>query len=576
MSRNPVLAAVVHDARRHSPIASRTRAPGVHRHLSRFAAVVLLGLAALPATVTSAGDSERTITVAIVDDGIDFKIPSLHPFAWQNGEELSGNRVDDDQNGLIDDRSGWDFADGDADPAPPSNRLDRDHGTYLALLVVGAAKAVLAPEELASIRIMPVKVMSDAPGELRLRKAYAGVAYAAQQGADVILMAWNDPVISAEEEAVLRRARARGALLIGSAGNLGVEKPMYPAAHEAVLAVAALKAERRLRSSNYGGYIDMAAPGFQVGEGSPSQFGLRPRDGTSPAAAAVAAAAVALFARRPDAHPLEIRACLLATASPVTGLIDVELGRVGAGRLDTTAALSCIEEGARSDDRLDAPKSVLFAGISEGETRTHFIAPNGVFDSIDLSPLSIPGLATRDMQLRIVDAQRGRVLFSDTLNAMKPISTPATELEISLIPGASAMATLPVLAYAAKPRPLQNRFCREPTELLAPTVIEDGSAAQDYAPGSDCHWLVTAPPGYGLNFTFLELDTEPRRDLVYLFAGPRTNAEIAAVVSGNELPGTIRVPRSQSLVWFVTDLANQSAGFRLRVDLEPAEQKPEH
>ncbi len=564
-------ASIVDGSRRRSRSGARRVALRACRGLSTLLSLLACALAAPVAPLAGAADSERPVTIAIVDDGVDFSNPTLRPYAWRNARELPGNRIDDDRNNLVDDSGGWDFADRDPLPYPPAGRLDRDHGTYLAHLIIGAAGALLAPVELTRIRIMPVKVMSDAPGELRLRNAYAGVAYAAQQGADVILMAWNDPVISEEEKNILLSARAGGALLIGSAGNLGVDKPMYPAAHEAVLAVAALKDESRLRSSNYGGFVDIAAPGFQIGTRDATEFGLRARDGTSPAAATVAAAAIALFARRPESDPLLVRACLLATATPIDGLIDAELGRLGAGRVDAAAALACLEGGVRSRGRLELPKGVVFADLAGTDEQSVSIAPKGVFDSVDLAPLSIPGFATGDTRVRVVDAKRGRVLYAGTLASMSPISTSATNLTVTLMPGASGDTPLPILVYSAKPRPLQNRFCAEPVELLAPTIIEDGSGAEDYAPGSDCHWVVSAPPGHGLRFTFLEVDTEPRRDLIYLFAGPRTNAEIAAIVSGSKIPETIRVPRSRSLVWFVTDLVNQGAGFRVRVDLEPKE-----
>jgi subtilisin family serine protease len=51
---------------------------------------------------------------------------------WTNPGETPGNGVDDDQNGLIDDVYGYDFANGDANPLD-----DHGHGTHVAATVAG-------------------------------------------------------------------------------------------------------------------------------------------------------------------------------------------------------------------------------------------------------------------------------------------------------------------------------------------------------------------------------------------------------------------------------------------------------
>ena len=129
-----------------------------------------------------------------------------------------------------------------------------------------------------------------------------------------------------------------------------------------------------------------------------------------------------------------------------------------------------------------------------------------------------------------------------------------------------------MLAFQAEPTSLQNRFCPQGYERNTPVVLEDGSGAQEYAIGSDCRWLVRAPAGEHLRFTFEFLDTEPRTDLVYLFAGNGTQAPIIAVVSGTDVPKTIDAPVSEALVWFVSDLKNQGQGFRLKVESISAEE----
>jgi subtilisin family serine protease len=45
----------------------------------------------------------RTVTIAIVDDGININHPDLTDNIWVNNFEIPGNGIDDDRNGYVDD-----------------------------------------------------------------------------------------------------------------------------------------------------------------------------------------------------------------------------------------------------------------------------------------------------------------------------------------------------------------------------------------------------------------------------------------------------------------------------------------
>jgi Subtilisin-like serine proteases len=51
------------------------------------------------------------VVVAVIDTGIDITHEDLSENIWINDEGIPGNGVDDDDNGYIDDISGWDFID---------------------------------------------------------------------------------------------------------------------------------------------------------------------------------------------------------------------------------------------------------------------------------------------------------------------------------------------------------------------------------------------------------------------------------------------------------------------------------
>ena len=53
-----------------------------------------------------------TITVAVIDSGIDIDHEDLDEKIWVNEDEIAGNGIDDDQNGYVDDVHGWNFIGG--------------------------------------------------------------------------------------------------------------------------------------------------------------------------------------------------------------------------------------------------------------------------------------------------------------------------------------------------------------------------------------------------------------------------------------------------------------------------------
>lgn len=58
------------------------------------------------------GRPSKTITVAVIDSGVDFDHEDLKDVMWVNTKEIAGNGIDDDKNGYADDIHGWSFIGG--------------------------------------------------------------------------------------------------------------------------------------------------------------------------------------------------------------------------------------------------------------------------------------------------------------------------------------------------------------------------------------------------------------------------------------------------------------------------------
>ena len=263
----------------------------------------------LPAAwdIRRAGAAQR---VAVLDTGVD----PTHP-------DLAGRVL-----------PGRDFVNG-AGPADD----DEGHGTSVAGVAVarandGAGTVGVSWEG----SVVPVKVL-DSRGEGYDEDIAAGIAWAADQGVDVINLSLGGPGASEVLEEAVGYARDQGVLVVAAAGNEAASEPHYPAATPGVLAVAATDwSGNATWFTNHGDWVDITAPGHDMF--APTAGGVRTRnDGTSFSAPVVAGVALLLAAQNPAWSGDEIAARLTTTALDVG-----PAGRDpyhGAGLVDPVAAL---------------------------------------------------------------------------------------------------------------------------------------------------------------------------------------------------------------------------------------------
>ena len=252
--------------------------------------------------------------VAVLDTGVDWSHLSLSNNIWSNITEISGNSIDDDGNGYIDDVRGWDFAYNDNNP----NDVD-GHGTHVAGIVASVAPDVL---------IMPVKVLGD-DGSGSTTNIAAGIRYAADNGANVINMSLGGGGVSPEINNAIDYATARGTLVVMAAGNAGGSSPEQPGAYAAEhgLVVGAIDSNGNIASfSNRAGSAPqdyngdgLAFPSYVTAAGV-NVYSTIPGgsfasySGTSMAAPHVAGAAAIVMGASPSLSPTEVADIITGTA----------------------------------------------------------------------------------------------------------------------------------------------------------------------------------------------------------------------------------------------------------------------
>ena len=270
--------------------------------------------------------SGEGVRVAVLDTGVD----ASHPL-------LAGRLL-----------PGYDFVDGDTDPAEGGSPANGawGHGTHVAGLV-----ALVAP----GAKIMPLRVL-DADGvgnawvlaeallyaldpdgnpatddgahvinlslgslaRTRLMDSIALLAACAPSVPDDAIADRSDPGYRDDE---LRCAASNGAVVVAAAGNdaSGSEK-QYPAAEGTygLLSVGASNAKGRLAGfSNFGPWIDLAAPGEGITSAVPGGYGTW--SGTSMAAPLAAGTAALLRAMDLRLAPDEVVKRIKRTSAVLCG-----------------------------------------------------------------------------------------------------------------------------------------------------------------------------------------------------------------------------------------------------------------
>lgn len=206
------------------------------------------------------------IIVAVLDTGVLQGHPDLAGRLIGGYDFVSSSSSSNDGDGI------------DPNPEDPGDDPRGDsssfHGTHVAGTVGAASGNSIG---VAGVtwhgKIMPVRVLGVGGGTDA--DISQGIRYAAglsnisstlpSQRAHIINMSLGGPGYNQTLQNAVSAARNAGVIIIAAAGNSNSSTPFYPAACEGVVAVSAVDASgQKAPYSNYGTWIDVAAPGGNV------------------------------------------------------------------------------------------------------------------------------------------------------------------------------------------------------------------------------------------------------------------------------------------------------------------------
>jgi len=220
----------------------------------------------------------------------------------------------------------------------PSPGDSHGHGTHVAGIIAAKNDNVGIVGVAPGCRLLNVKVADDA-GRCQASALAEGIIWAVNNGASVINISLEIREPSPQLEEAVDYAWSHGCLIIAAAGNDGCQSPVYPAYYENCLAVAATNQDDNLAIlSNYGDWVDVAAPGYDIYSTLPdNDYGYK--TGTSFATSYVSGMAALLFNVVTDTNGDgklndEVRAAI------ETGCLEIGISGVGKGKIDASLAVA--------------------------------------------------------------------------------------------------------------------------------------------------------------------------------------------------------------------------------------------
>lgn len=326
----------------------------------------------------------KDVVVAVIDVGFDTFHPDLIDNVWKNEDEIANNKIDDDNNGYIDDVWGWNFVAedvnddglidtteqlGNNNPRPNVTKLSVNekeeeifsHGTMVAGLIGARGDNQRDGAGINwRVKLMNIKVI-DNTGAGTLSELPRAIRYAVDNGANVINISMVSGTQDNAIDSAIQYAYKRGVIVVAAAGNnsnnLNIV-PSYPicadvgSGVEAVWGVSAVTEDHHVtRFSNIGSdCIDITAPGQNISSTirySPTN-GLKTSytggwSGTSFAAPLVAGAAALIKGMHPAWGPDEIFDILLRTVQHTPGQDEAVYANLfGAGLLRLDRAVKYV------------------------------------------------------------------------------------------------------------------------------------------------------------------------------------------------------------------------------------------
>lgn len=326
--------------------------------------------------------SQKTVTVAVIDSGIDY-----------NHEDLKGITAD----------GGYNFYDDN------SNYLDDNgHGTKVSGIIAANSNNNIGIAGLNAnlpVKILPLKV-SDSSGEALGSDIIRAIDYAIKQKVDVINISMGGDEYFDLEDQEIQKAISSGIIIVASAGNDGNSGYSYPASYDNVLSIGSVDENNEKSSfSNFNDKIKLCAPGEDIA--STNSYGKYSYcSGTSFSSPIVAALAADMKSLRPD-----------MTNKEIIDTMKIDANDLGTAGRDDNYGYGEVDFSKSIKDIL-SPKSINLQAtnldLNEKQTKKIIatISPSNTLDNKIFWTSSNENIATVDSEGNVTGVSYGAVTIT--------------------------------------------------------------------------------------------------------------------------------------------------------------------
>ena len=299
--------------------------------------------------------SPEKVIVAVVDTGVDYNHEDMKDVMWINDGEIANNKIDDDQNGYIDDVHGINTLVRNEQGNATGDPIDGHyHGTHVAGTIAATQNnnkgiaGIAGHVELMAIRTVP----SD--GDETDRDVVESFLYAAKMGARLVNCSFgkaNNEGGLIVSETIKHIGEEFGVLVVAAAGNdsqpwskFDIDKnPRFPASfpNDHLLVIAATQSNGGIAGySNVGKKsVDVSAPGSDIFSTLPNnRYGNL--SGTSMATPTSVGVAAQVLSYYPQLTALELKEALMNNATTIQAFAPY---MVSGGRIDLAKTLTSLE-----------------------------------------------------------------------------------------------------------------------------------------------------------------------------------------------------------------------------------------
>ncbi|BCG65152.1 MAG: thermitase [Methyloprofundus sp.] len=297
------------------------------------------------------------ITIAILDTGVD----GAHP-------DLAEHMV-----------AGWNSVDGNNDTAAV-----HWHGTAVAGTAAAIGNNGIGITSIAwNADIMPIRVSNAADGYAFWSDIARGLNWAADHGADIANISYDATTSSSISKAA-QQMYSQGGVVVVAAGNAGID-PNYSDNPYIISVAATDSTDNKASWSNYGNYIDVAAPGVSILATMPGgTYGSV--SGTSFASPATAGVVALIMSANPSLNAAEVENVLEASADKVAGAWHPYYGN---GRVNAATAVQMALNMDNAPIDQQVPTVNIFSPVVESIAQGIVQVEVSAFDNVGVASVSL-------------------------------------------------------------------------------------------------------------------------------------------------------------------------------------------